>query len=78
MLKLKASNKIIWNKIGQIYVIILKENKFPSTKTCIRGTFYLKMEISQSQEWFGNAMKKQTPAVNHTAATITILILETV
>jgi hypothetical protein len=35
------------------------------------------MEISQSQECFGKAMKKQTAANNHTAETIAIAILET-
>jgi hypothetical protein len=36
------------------------------------------MEISQSQDWFGKAMKTQTAAKNHTAETIPIVILETV
>lgn len=44
------------------------------TNSCI--TTYLKMEMSQSQEWFGKAMKKQTAAVNHTAETIPSEILE--
>ena len=35
------------------------------------------MEINQSHDWLGNAMKKQTAAVNHTADTIPIEILET-
>jgi hypothetical protein len=35
------------------------------------------MEISQSQERLGKAMKKQTAANNHTAQTIAIAILET-
>jgi hypothetical protein len=35
------------------------------------------MEISQSQEWFGKAVKKQAAANNHTAETIAIAILET-
>jgi len=35
------------------------------------------MEISQSQECFGKAMKKQTAANSHTAETIAMAILET-
>jgi len=31
---------------------------------------YLKMETSQSQDWLGNAMKKQTAPVNHTRTAI--------
>lgn len=37
---------------------------------------YLKMEISQSQDWLGNAMKKQTAALNHTQANIAIAYLD--
>jgi len=36
----------------------------------------LKMEISQSHDWVGNAMKKQTAALNHTTATIAITYLD--
>jgi hypothetical protein len=36
----------------------------------------LKMEISQSQDWVGNAMKKQTAALNHTIATIAMAYLD--
>lgn len=35
------------------------------------------MEISQSHDWLGNAMKTQMAAVNHAAETIPIEILET-
>lgn len=48
----------------KIYLIILR------VKTC------LKMEISQSQDWVGNAMKKQTAALNHAAATNAMAYLE--
>ena len=43
----------------------------------IKRKTYLKMEISQSQEWLGKAMKIHTAANNHTAETIPIVILET-
>ena len=39
---------------------------------------YLNIEINQSQELVWRAMKKQTPANNHTAKTIKIVILEMV
>lgn len=35
------------------------------------------MDINQSHDWLGNAMKKQMAAANHTADTIPIEILET-
>ena len=38
---------------------------------------YLKTEISQSQEWLGQAMITQTAADNHAAETIPMEILET-
>jgi hypothetical protein len=34
------------------------------------------MEISQSQDWVGNAMKKQTAALNHTIVTIAMAYLD--
>jgi hypothetical protein len=37
---------------------------------------HLKMEISQSQDLEGNAMKEQTPAVIQTTAIIPIVIFE--
>lgn len=49
-------------------------------KPKVQGTkreTYLKMFISQSQEWVGRAMKKQNAADNHTADTIARDILET-
>lgn len=40
------------------------------------GTSHLKMEISQSQDLEGNAMKEQTATVVHTTVIIPIVILE--
>jgi len=37
---------------------------------------HLKMEISQSQDLEGNAIKKQTPTVIHTKAMIPIVIFD--
>ena len=37
---------------------------------------YLKIEISQSQDWLCSAMKKQTAADSHTAETIPTAYLE--
>jgi len=39
----------------------------------VKSETYLKMETSQSQDWVGNAMKKQTAAVNHTATAIAMV-----
>lgn len=39
---------------------------------------YLNIEINQSQELVRRAIKKQTPANNHTEKTIRIVILEKV
>lgn len=41
------------------------------------GMSHLKMEISQSQDLEGNAMKEQTPIVIHTTVIIPIVILDT-
>lgn len=37
---------------------------------------YLKMEMSQSQEWLGRAIKRQTAAPNQTAETIAVETFE--